>query len=81
MTAAGVRTVFNVCPPRDLSVCRRPCLVMTELRRPTERTCLNCGRNEVWDGDAVNWVVGSDVGEVYCLHVWDITGEFSPVTG
>jgi len=54
---------------------------MVELRTPDERTCQNCGRNEVWDGAGENWVVDGDVGSVYCLHSWDITGEFSPVTG
>jgi hypothetical protein len=54
---------------------------MAELRTPEERTCLNCGRHEVWDGETDNWVVDDDVGAVYCLHSWDITGEFSPVAG
>lgn len=54
---------------------------MAEIRRPTERTCLHCGRHERWDEEAVNWVVDGEVGEPYCLHVWDITGEFSPVVG
>jgi len=54
---------------------------MVELRRPNERTCQNCGRQEAWDSEEENWVVDGDVGAVYCLHSWDITGEFSPVSG
>lgn len=54
---------------------------MTDIRRPSERTCLNCRRHETWDEETQNWVVDGEVGKVYCLHSWDITGEFSPVTG
>ena len=74
-----MRTVrFAACP---LSVRGRPFRTMVELRRPNERTCQNCGRQEAWDSEEENWVVDGDVGAVYCLHSWDITGEFSPVSG
>lgn len=50
------------------------------IRVPDERKCLECGRSEVWDEEAENWVVEGDaVGNVYCIHDWDITGEFTPV--
>ncbi|MEE6210541.1 HEWD family protein [Salarchaeum sp. III] len=53
---------------------------MVELRTPDERSCLRCGRREVWDEDAGAWQVGGDeVGDVYCIHDWDVTGEFTPV--
>lgn len=48
-----------------------------ELRRPDERTCEVCGRREAWDGAADAWTV-EEVGNVYCLHEWDINGDFLP---
>lgn len=51
-----------------------------EIDVPKRRVCLDCGRVEVWDEDAENWVVGDDsIGDVHCIHSWDITGEFSPI--
>lgn len=53
------------------------------LRKPKERTCERCGREEVWDEDAESWsVVRNDdpkTGSVYCLHEWDINGTFVTV--
>ncbi|MFC4356595.1 HEWD family protein [Halobium salinum] len=52
-----------------------------ELRRPTDRTCERCGREEMWrDG---SWRVAEvdgerRVGSVYCVHEWDINGTFVP---
>ncbi|MFC7046225.1 HEWD family protein [Halobacteriaceae archaeon GCM10025711] len=52
------------------------------IRVPEQRTCQECGRRERWDATEENWVVEDDtVGEVYCIHSWDITGEFRPVHG
>ena len=50
-----------------------------ELRVPEERTCEACGRHEVVDEAAGSWHVGDAVGEVYCIHDWDVTGTFNPV--
>ena len=54
-----------------------------ELRRPTERTCELCGREERWDTDVESWrivVVDGErrSGNVYCVHEWDINGRFAP---
>lgn len=52
------------------------------IRVPEQRACQECGRRERWDATEENWVVEDDaVGEVYCIHSWDITGEFRPVHG
>ncbi len=52
---------------------------MVEIRAPEERTCTACGRSEYWDEDAENWRVDDEVGDVYCVHDWDVTGSFTPV--
>jgi hypothetical protein len=54
-----------------------------ELRRPTERTCERCGREETWDVDVESWrivVVDGErrSGNVFCVHEWDINGQFAP---
>jgi hypothetical protein len=54
-----------------------------QLRRPTDRTCERCGREETWDESEGSWrivVEGGErhVGNVYCIHEWDINGRFSP---
>lgn len=50
------------------------------IRQPRARTCVRCGREEQWDDAREAWQVDTDgVGEVYCIHDWDITGEFTPV--
>lgn len=51
-----------------------------EIRTPSERECDLCGRKETWDAGEENWrVEDGEVGDVYCLHSWDITGRFTPV--
>lgn len=51
-----------------------------EIRRPRVRTCVRCGREEHYDDDDAMWQVTDDgVGNVFCIHDWDITGEFTPV--
>jgi hypothetical protein len=54
-----------------------------ELRRPTERACELCGRQEAWDGEIESWRIAVEEGErltgrVYCVHEWDINGRFAP---
>jgi len=52
----------------------------TEIQGPKERDCVRCGRTEQWDAESEHWAVGEDsVGNVHCIHAWDITGKFSPV--
>ena len=55
----------------------------TRLRTPEDRTCERCGREETWDETDHVWrIVREDgdrlVGDPYCIHEWDITGEFTP---
>lgn len=50
-----------------------------QIRSPTHRSCVRCGREEHYDENANAWQVADDVGDVYCIHSWDITGEFTPV--
>lgn len=50
---------------------------MADLRSPHERTCRECGRTEIYDESAGKWKIDTEVGSPHCLHVWDITGEFS----
>ncbi|MFB6069907.1 MAG: HEWD family protein [Halanaeroarchaeum sp.] len=50
-----------------------------QIRSPSRRTCVRCGREEHYDDEASAWQVAADVGDVYCIHSWDITGEFTPV--
>lgn len=50
------------------------------IRVPENRECTQCGREEAWDEEAETWrVVDGSVGDVYCLHAWDITGDFAPI--
>lgn len=51
-----------------------------QIRTPSERTCQDCGREEHWDEELENWRVTDDqIGDVHCIHSWDITGSFTPV--
>jgi hypothetical protein len=51
-----------------------------QIRRPATRTCDRCGRKEQWDDEAGAWQVSEEkVGDKFCIHDWDITGEFAPV--
>lgn len=54
------------------------------LRTPDDRTCERCGREELWDEDDGVWRIAVEdgervVGDTYCIHEWDITGEFTPI--
>jgi hypothetical protein len=53
------------------------------LRKPTERSCERCGREEEWDDDVEAWRVRRVDGDLrlgspHCLHEWDIDGTFAP---
>jgi hypothetical protein len=53
------------------------------LRKPTERVCERCDREEEWDEEAGTWRVRRvdgdlRVGAPRCLHEWDIDGTFAP---
>ena len=55
------------------------------LNPPTERRCLRCGREDVWDPDRESWVIREvddekRAGDRFCLHEWDITGTHRPIT-
>lgn len=50
-----------------------------ELKPPEERACEVCGRSEAWDDDAETWLVDGETGSVYCLHEWDINGNYVPI--
>ncbi|MFB6133561.1 MAG: HEWD family protein [Halanaeroarchaeum sp.] len=50
-----------------------------QIRSPSHRTCDRCGREEYYDDEANAWQVTENVGDVFCIHSWDITGEFTPI--
>jgi hypothetical protein len=55
---------------------------MVRLRAPTDRLCERCGRREHWHEEGWSVVVeGGEplVGDLFCLHEWDINGTFSPI--
>ncbi|MFB6107501.1 MAG: HEWD family protein [Haloplanus sp.] len=54
------------------------------IRRPTDRRCERCGRHERWNDASSTWRIAVEdgervVGNVYCLHDWDINGTFVPI--
>jgi len=56
----------------------------TEIVPPDRRRCQRCGRTDVWDDDAENWVIAVEdgerrVGNRHCIHEWDINGRYNPV--
>ncbi len=55
---------------------------MRRLQTPKRRECERCGRREIWEsgGWRVEEVAGVEqTGSTFCIHEWDITGDFSPV--
>lgn len=48
------------------------------LRTPEHRGCERCGRAERYDEDIGGWRA-TEFGNVYCIHEWDIDGEFVPI--
>ena len=56
-----------------------------QLRTPTARVCERCGRHERWDEALAAWqlvTTGDEdrTGNPHCIHEWDITGTFRPVS-
>ncbi len=56
-----------------------------EIVPPTRRRCERCGRSDVWDEAAENWVIVEESGEKrdgdrHCIHEWDINGQYNPVS-
>jgi hypothetical protein len=56
-----------------------------DLDPPTERTCERCGRRDRWDPEAGGWRIvveddGRRVGDPHCIHEWDVTGDYSPIS-
>lgn len=52
--------------------------MMIDIQPPDARECELCGRKEVWKDGA--WRVSDEQpGEIYCIHEWNITGDYSPV--
>ncbi|MFB6243582.1 MAG: HEWD family protein [Halobaculum sp.] len=49
-----------------------------KVRHPSERSCERCGRRERWDSHEQRWRVEDEVGVAYCIHEWDINGNFVP---
>lgn len=48
---------------------------------PTDRTCERCGRTEQWNDDRETWQgVSGALGRPHCLHEWDITGAYNPLS-
>lgn len=65
---------------RDL----QPTMSDVTLNPPTQRRCVVCGREDVWDGDDDEWRIRSEDGEKlagdrFCMHEWDITGNHKPI--
>lgn len=55
------------------------------LNPPRRRTCLLCGREDVWDDDVGEWRIRTQdgeklAGERFCMHEWDITGTHRPIS-
>ena len=56
----------------------------SEIVPPDRRECQRCGRTDVWDDDAQNWVIAVEdgdrrIGNKHCIHEWDINGAYNPV--
>ncbi|WP_338728854.1 HEWD family protein [Haladaptatus sp. DJG-WS-42] len=50
---------------------------------PRERTCLQCGRADVWDDAVENWRIATidgekRIGTPHCIHEWNINGTYNP---
>jgi len=59
---------------------------MTPIEPPRERRCERCGRQETWEEQRETWVADGEDGprargEPHCVHVWNITGTYNPLSG
>lgn len=57
---------------------------MAKIVPPTERECLHCERQDVWDEESETWVAAEVAGEKrrgipHCVHEWDVTGTHNPI--
>ncbi len=55
------------------------------LNPPTERRCVRCGREDLWDEDVGDWTIRvvdgeKRAGDRFCLHEWDITGSHASIS-
>jgi hypothetical protein len=54
---------------------------MAGIDPPRERQCERCGRVERFDDDSETWLGDpATPGNPHCVHAWDITGTYNPVT-
>jgi hypothetical protein len=58
---------------------------MTTVEPPQVRVCERCGRKDVWDETKETWVAAEEDGEqrtgrAHCVHEWDITGSYNPIS-
>jgi len=54
------------------------------LNPPKRRTCVICGREDVWDDSVGEWRIRVEddeklSGDRFCMHEWDITGTHKPI--
>lgn len=58
---------------------------MVPIEPPRQRQCERCGRQETWHDERETWVAASEErdhrGEPHCVHVWNITGSYNPLSG
>lgn len=53
----------------------------TQIEPPQRRQCERCGRTERWDDSTLCWQVDDgQVGRSHCIHEWDITGSYDPLS-
>jgi hypothetical protein len=79
--------MWQYLPNRDKVMCvefAHPTM-NTQVRKPTVRVCEQCGRSEQWDSGVDAWqLVREDgtkqIGNPHCIHEWDITGTFNPIS-
>lgn len=58
---------------------------MATIDPPRERSCLRCDRTEHWDDERTKWVAKREDGALkrgrkHCVHEWDITGNYNPIS-
>jgi len=58
---------------------------MSAIEPPQRRRCERCGREEAWNDEAGTWVAADTEddcrGDPHCVHVWNITGSYNPLSG